>query len=216
MRYGIADRRFRIAIRLAPALLVSFLLIGFAAHAWLIVIDEQLAVTIRSTNAGLFGAVARLMKRLGSLPVWDTLVLIAAAVLWTRKRRLEAKLLVAALSVEAATILVKVVGNSPADIGSEFGDFLESAGDAHFPSGHVARTAVTLGVLVALFAWRKHRWRLSAVLAASGFVLLMGIARVASGAHRPSDVLGGLLLGALWLDLLFLVSAHWRSRIRGA
>ncbi len=51
------------------------------------------------------------------------------------------------------------------------------------------------------------------MLGATVFMLIMGVARVASGEHWPSDVLGGYLLGGLWLTLLLLAWAWWREKI---
>jgi len=64
-----------------------------------------------------------------------------------------------------------------------------------FPSGHVA---AVVGLSVALLlAARRGRWRWAALLGASAAVALTGLATVVLQWHRPSDVLGSVLLGVV-------------------
>jgi undecaprenyl-diphosphatase len=72
--------------------------------------------------------------------------------------------------------------------------------DGSFPSGHAAGSFCVAAFLAVLLpaVWRGSRGRAQAV-ALGGFLLAAGIAlsRVYLGAHFPSDVLGGALLGAV-------------------
>lgn len=67
-----------------------------------------------------------------------------------------------------------------------------------FPSGHTTVAAAAAGTAIALLVMftepgRARGWGTRAAVA---FALLVGLDRLALGAHYPSDVLGGLLLGA--------------------
>jgi undecaprenyl-diphosphatase len=77
-----------------------------------------------------------------------------------------------------------------------------------FPSGHVA-TVTALAVVLAAWAGRmEQRWRrrvARSVLAAA--VLLVGLARVYTGAHYPLDVLAGVVLGVAMGALGLLAGA---------
>jgi membrane-associated phospholipid phosphatase len=42
-------------------------------------------------------------------------------------------------------------------------------------------------------------WRTAVLWLVPIYLVVLGVARVYQGRHRPSDVLGGALLGALWL-----------------
>lgn len=77
-----------------------------------------------------------------------------------------------------------------------------------YPSGHVTRVLVTLGVL-ALYA-TPRRWRAVASALVAMSVSLMALARIAVLEHWLTDTLGGLLLGAAWLALLGVVVPHLR------
>lgn len=74
----------------------------------------------------------------------------------------------------------------------------------------MVRTTVTLGMLVALLVWQRPTWRMPVVVAAAGFLALVGAARLASGEHWPLDVLGGYALGTLWLAVL-LIARRFRT-----
>ena len=62
------------------------------------------------------------------------------------------------------------------------------------PSGHSMTIAIVFGLLLALDAMRPRQSRPIAVLL-SAMVIGVGLARVASGAHWPADVLVGIGLG---------------------
>jgi undecaprenyl-diphosphatase len=67
-----------------------------------------------------------------------------------------------------------------------------------YPSGHVLETLTIVGS-VALRIWRStlaFAVRLAAPIVVAVQVVLVGIARIALGAHYPTDVLAGLLCGA--------------------
>jgi undecaprenyl-diphosphatase len=72
-----------------------------------------------------------------------------------------------------------------------------------FPSGHVLNLTAFFGFLVFL-AWTQLRpsaIRTLVLVVCGGLVALIGPARIYSGEHWPSDVLGGYMLGGLWLAI---------------
>lgn len=83
--------------------------------------------------------------------------------------------------------------------------------DSSYPSGH-AVTAVVFFAGFAMLAWLGPLPRpLAAPLAAVLAVCAVAIpwSRLALGAHYATDVLGGLLLGAAWLCLVFAALLRW-------
>jgi membrane-associated phospholipid phosphatase len=94
--------------------------------------------------------------------------------------------------------------------GPSFTDLLTGSGIPNsFPSGHMVRTVVAYG-LIAFVVTRLAPWRSARALAIPIAVVLIAVQafdRVYLDVHWESDVLGGLLLGAIavlsgtvWLD----------------
>lgn len=87
-----------------------------------------------------------------------------------------------------------------------------------FPSGH-AMTALVIGVTVwYLFSIRPPEsrwgsWRAKARIGLAVFVvaLLVGIGRVYTGAHYPSDVLAGWALGGIWASVCLTAAEVFRG-----
>jgi undecaprenyl-diphosphatase len=77
---------------------------------------------------------------------------------------------------------------------------------ASYPSGHVAATiclytAVVLLVLPRTGAW----WRWLTLVPAVAMPVLVAAARMYRGMHHPTDLLGSVVLAALWLSATYLV-----------
>jgi undecaprenyl-diphosphatase len=85
-----------------------------------------------------------------------------------------------------------------------------------YPSGHVLEALTILG-FVAMRLWRSAlalTLRLGVAIATVVEVILVGIARMALGAHYPTDVLAGVLAasGALGLYAWFTRPGSWADR----
>jgi len=78
-------------------------------------------------------------------------------------------------------------------------DLLEQIAGHSFPSGHAAGIAAAMGVLVVVT--RHHasrpRFRLGLICLWLAIAALVGLDRIFVGAHYPSDVIAGWLLGGL-------------------
>lgn len=71
-----------------------------------------------------------------------------------------------------------------------------------FPSGHTsAAFAVYSFLAILLWRYRQYIW----AILASFLVVAVAISRVYLGAHFPSDVVGSMTLGVVWLFVVFLV-----------
>jgi undecaprenyl-diphosphatase len=85
-----------------------------------------------------------------------------------------------------------------------------------FPSGHTMATVVFCGVIIYL-AWRviDHRQlRLAVQALAVAVVLGIGFSRIYSGAHWPSDVLGGIMWGAFYTAIMVVIFHRFRPMPR--
>ena len=72
-----------------------------------------------------------------------------------------------------------------------------------FPSGHAAGAMASYGLLAYfVFLYLLQPWSFVAIAALGVLIFLIGISRIYLGAHYPSDVIGGWLLGAVGLYVI--------------
>lgn len=82
-----------------------------------------------------------------------------------------------------------------------------------FPSGHVVLDTLIFGFLIYLtIVYVKKLWiKLTLITFFSLIIIFIGIARIYSGQHWPSDILGGYVLGSIWL----IISIYFYNLIKG-
>lgn len=87
----------------------------------------------------------------------------------------------------------------------------EHPGASSYPSGHMVLFTfyavilmTTLGLKYIPRRWQPLGWAVAVL-----FVAVGGFSRIYSGAHWPTDVLAGLLIGVGWLS--FVLSVRWIS-----
>lgn len=141
----------------------------------------------------------RVVSLLGSSWVVIPLaVVVVVAMLVTRRRWLA---LFVALAVSGASLLgilaKDVIGRDRPPV--EFR--LQQSHSSSFPSGHSTQAAATyfaLAIMITVLsdsrALRAGTW-----IAATLIVFLVGVSRVYLGMHWATDVLGGWLLGSVWV-----------------
>ena len=79
-----------------------------------------------------------------------------------------------------------------------------------FPSGHTMAATALYGFL-ALLLWRQRRWLYGMLVAL--LIPLVAFSRVYLGVHYPSDVLGALAVGILWLAFVWIVLVRFRQDV---
>jgi membrane-associated phospholipid phosphatase len=128
-------------------------------------------------------------------------VLAAAAVVGENLGRRWAVVVVAAATVVILNAVLKhVFGPTPLWVEAD-------KGGLNYPSGHVAYATSVFGAV----AWIAHRHRQRAIMVtAVALIVLMGVDRVVSHSHLPSDVIAGYLVGGAWLCLVLAVVAPAR------
>ncbi len=142
----------------------------------------------------------------GLYTLWAVL-LVVVALLRRRPRVALAVALVLGLAPLSAETLKPLLAHPHARIG------VSEVTAASWPSGHA--TAATVLVLCAILVAPRRLRPLVAALGAT-FAAAVGVSLLILAWHLPSDVLGGYLLGTLWLALalagLRIADARSRSR----
>lgn len=143
----------------------------------------------------------------GSGFAWTVLTL---SIIWLAIRRERALAIYVALTGLGSAALVsgvKVLADRPRPVLDEP---VAAAPGLSFPSGHSLGSTVTYGVLLLVFLPAAPvRLRRPMVAATVGLVAIIGITRIALGVHFPSDVLGGWLLGTVWVLVTAIAFRRW-------
>lgn len=173
--------------------------------------DLYLAARLQSLDGRFFLFVARDASFM--FDGWPAILLgvVVAIVVWWRAGRLEAGVVLGGGFLAALTnTLLKVAVDRPRP-SPELVQVFSPEKDPGFPSGHALYAVVVLG-LVVYFCFVSLRSRsLQMLILASmiALVLIVGVSRVYLGAHWPSDVLGGyvvggvLFVGLVWFHRVF-------------
>jgi membrane-associated phospholipid phosphatase len=155
----------------------------------------------------------------GTLTVTILAVLAVAVTAWVWRRWREPMAVAVAVTGEVAIFLVvtMLVDRQRPPVGQ----LDEAPPTSSFPSGHTAATLALWGALAVLASERARsaavRWLFVALAVA--LPLLVAASRLYRGMHYLSDVLGGFLLGGVWLAVtvrgIRLGVAHRRLRHGG-
>jgi undecaprenyl-diphosphatase len=153
----------------------------------------------------------------GTVPV----IIVVLTIAWWRFGRLEALLILIGMALTLVTTVLKpiinssrpivdVVLNTPAAIAFRV---VSQQPDNGFPSGHAFFAIVTLGLLdyYSFITIKKRILRTLTLLCLIALILLVGVSRVYMGDHWPSDVIGGYLLGGIFLTALIWFHQAWRA-----
>lgn len=141
--------------------------------------------------------VMELLSMVGGTIFVTVILGIAAVVSYmrTHEKRWPVFLVVTTAGAVGLDNVVKLLVDRPRP---DFHPVIDAAGSS-FPSGHATAAAALCGALAYLLtrnrSWSSSVWMWTAALFVA---LLIGVSRVYLGAHWPTDVLGGLLLGGFW------------------
>jgi membrane-associated phospholipid phosphatase len=94
-----------------------------------------------------------------------------------------------------------------------------AAPDLHsFPSGHVVVSVTMYGLIFYLWFRTSRSWveRLVAIVFGITWISLIAAARITLGAHWPSDIIVGFIMGALWLATVILALENGSRVTRSA
>ena len=196
---------------LGPTALVVFVL--FVTNTYLVVqhqvlpFDVPIARFIQQLN---WGPVVYPMELINaSAGIWQVLIgAVAVVALFILERRAGWLMLIGSISSLLDNLIKLVISRQrpPADLVH----ILSPTTGYSYPSGHaVFFTWMSFMIAVSIApkippAYRPINWILAAMV-----IVLTCIARVWAGAHWPSDVIGGVLLGIGWSAFVLWLPERW-------
>lgn len=207
--------RPRVAIALALAALVAFVLLGWGAA--LGVTQGADEAVLRWLDARATEGLTTAMLAITDLGDWQVTALVglvSSGLLWAHGERKAALLLLVALT---GTLLLDDTfkGLFGRDRPSVF-DFRTqfSPASKSFPSGHTLNATVAYTFVAYLVARASDSGglRLLARLMAGALIVGVGLSRIYLGVHYPTDVAGGFLLGCAWATACLIALHRLESR----
>jgi membrane-associated phospholipid phosphatase len=199
-------------------LVVAFVALTLIVEAgWLATLDHQVLLAMTGVWNESLHPLFQFIAELGGLEVTSILVLGLLIYLWRGGFGADALVVLAYPAAVVLEILYKMVFYHPGPAraiahtdGPSVTDLLTASSNLNsFPSGHVVRAVVAYG-LIAFVVRRLAPWKAARQLAVPVAVVLIVVEafdRIYMDVHWESDVIGGLLLGAIallsatvWLD----------------
>lgn len=187
--------------QILPIFVLFIMLSVIASFISYFKLDLVITQTFQSIHSQLFDYLMWFISTVGNQPMMVVIVAVTGLLLYLFKLRIEA--VVCTLSTAGSALvgaIVKILVNRPRPSASLVHVSLHLS-DKSFPSGHVLVFTVFFGYLFyLLFNKPKRQTKINLLLILFSFLIAaIGISRIYLGAHWASDVLGGYLLGILWL-----------------
>jgi membrane-associated phospholipid phosphatase len=203
------------------ALAVAFVALTLAVGAgWLGTLDHQVLLTMSGAWSEPLHPLFQFIAELGGLEVTTILMFGLFVFLWRGGFGADAWVVLAFFAAIVLEVLYKKALYHPGPTlavahsdGPSITELLTGSSNLNsFPSGHMVRTVVAYG-LIAFVVRRLAPWRTARELAipiAVVVILVEAFDRLYLDVHWESDVIGGLLLGAIAL----LIATFWLDRPR--
>jgi membrane-associated phospholipid phosphatase len=188
--------------------LVGMLLVSTGAPA----LDHEVLGTAVGLQDPATVEVARFVSWVGDFLVVGTVALAVVGYAYARSRRWDLGWLT--LAVIGGALVITATIKLLTDRMRPDGGLTDTFSSA-FPSGHAVRAAA----VYTLVAWLVLRWtsphrrttRVTVVAVAVAMILAIGASRLLLGAHWLTDVVGGYVLGILWVAVCVAVTQPHRA-----
>jgi len=175
--------------------------------------DLRLTLLVQSIDSEALDTVMRWVSLLGGGWRAPVLIIAGAVVTWRYLSKWKAGLVLMTWLSSPIDSGLKLVVNRPRPTPDLVRVFQDEPGNS-FPSGHAFLAIVFWGLLayLALVRLQKRGLRVLVLSVSVVIILCVGASRVYLGAHWPSDVIGGYVVGALFLTGLIWLDRKWKPR----
>lgn len=190
-------------------LLAVSIALSYAAYRFAVLPYDQASYNeLHEEPRPLFGILMMDVSSLGNGYAPSVLMAIVMAIFAFRGQRLEAIFMFVTTSNVLLTFALKAIIHRarPFPIAESATGFIQRINQYSYPSGHVIFFVVFFGFF-AYLAWTHFTgWvRIAIITICAVLIALIGPSRVYLGAHWASDVVGGYIIGTIWLFVLIFV-----------
>ena len=186
------------------------LIAGFAMLSYFVMftppsfIDLFVSEEIQERHNSLLDSFMKLISWFGVVPISVIMVVITSCIFLLLHYRREALFTLLTLVSGAISSGLKIVINRPRPT-QDLVTIIEKAQHQSFPSGHTLFYTVFFGFVLIIMGNRKSypNWlRITVAVLCTLMIFLGPVSRVYLGAHWFTDVLGGFVLGIIYLFIL--------------
>lgn len=208
-------RSWRFEVGLLVAIVLAALLTWLARTVAYFPLDVELTRDLQAINNPWLETVLRAVGWIGFPPQSNVIFGMVILAIFLVGLRLEAAMTLFAAAGSAGLWFLLAPAVDRPRPSPEMVHVAMELPTGGFPSGHVLNLTAIFGFLIYLtiVLLSDVRWRSLLVALLSVPILTIGVARVYDGAHWPSDVLGGYLIGGVWLGLTIQIYRWAKARL---
>lgn len=163
--------------------------------------DSMILSWIHSLASPVLDGIFFFFTTIGNVQVLLPITAIIIAYLLYKKRRRDALIIIAGVGgAAAANFILKLLFHRDRPT---FWHSLVTETGYSFPSGHAMLSSALVLCLIAI-VWNT-RWRLTAIIAGSFVVLMIGLSRLYMGVHYPTDIIAGWSVSFVWVAIVVII-----------
>ena len=191
-------------------LISSILLLLFSMLAYLVLqhpinkIDTSVSQFVQQFRSPMLDQVMIVISAFGNLSIALASLIITAGILIANKLKREAVFVSCIVFTGIITFVLKRVFDRPRPT-ADLVTLIDRYQNNSFPSGHTLSYIVFFGFLIFLMKQLTslpQYWRMGVTMLAYFMCVVGPISRIYLGAHWLTDIIGGLLIGLLYLQQL--------------
>ncbi|MBO6184543.1 MAG: phosphatase PAP2 family protein [Chryseobacterium sp.] len=189
-------------------LLLSFYVVDSSPRSWDLLVSQEL----QEDPSALLDLLMKGFSWLGTVYVAAVMVVVFSLVFWIFKYTKEAIFVLSCLLSGGVSYALKMLVDRPRPT-TDFVRIVEETHYQSFPSGHVLFYTAFFGSLIVIAissSILKLSWKLMISSICAAMIILGAVSRIYLGAHWFTDVIGGFIVGVLFV--MFTGSIYLRSK----